>query len=99
MLGWTNGAIRAWSFAVSALSKTSTAFLAAPEWTSLARIPQVSARYVTRRSRVAGSIASTQIVARPVSSAVRFCTPFERTVKLASSMYHRASDSGERRFR
>ena len=62
MLGCTNGAMRACSFAVSSLVKTRTAFFAAPEATSFARMPQVSARCVTRRSRVAGSIASTQMV-------------------------------------
>ena len=44
MLGCTNGAIRACSFAVSPLVKTRTAFFGAPEATSLAWMPQVSAR-------------------------------------------------------
>ncbi len=44
MLGCTKGAIRAWNFAVSPLVKTRTAFFAAPEATSFAWIPQVSAR-------------------------------------------------------
>ena len=75
MLGWTNGAIRAWSFVVSAVGKTTTALPAAPEETSLHRMPQVSARYATRRCRVAGSMASTQIVARPVTAPERVCLP------------------------
>ena len=67
--------------------------------TSLTSSLRVSRRYWTRRSREPGDIASTQISIRPVPPAVRSCTPFERTVKLPSSMYQTASASGVRLFR
>src|SRR5215210_1031163 len=79
--GWTNGAIRAWSLAVSSLEKIRTAFPAPPELTSLALIPQVSARYETSRARVVGSMASTQIADRPLPSLVRSWRPLARLEK------------------